>query len=95
MPSLKSGCGIDYIECLFVSDDVDNSRESAIDGSPVRSVEAALHHLAHQQARGLRHALVVGVCDQPDLNRPLDSPFAFSACFRLHANSLVIFLSHR
>ena len=82
MPSLKSGCGIDYIECLFVSDDVDSSRESAIDGSPVRSVEAALHHLAQQQARGLRHALVVGVCDQPDLKRPLDSHFCIQRLLR-------------
>lgn len=82
MPSLKTGRGIDYIECLFVSDDVAATRTSAISGTPVRSVDAALAHLERRQSQGLRHALVVGVCDHPALERPLDQQFCVQRLLR-------------
>lgn len=82
MPSLQAGSGLAYVECLFVSGDVEHSRPSAIAANPVRSVAATLEHLEDRLAAGLRHALVVGVCDQPSLDKPLERDFCVTALLR-------------
>ena len=59
--------GIDYIECLFVSDDSPIPRPAAIDGCVIHSVDSALEHLDQRLAQGLRYALVVAVNARPAL----------------------------
>lgn len=82
MPSLRVGSGLAYVECLFVSGEVEDSRPSAIAANPVRSVAATLAHLEARLAAGLRHALVVGVCERPSLELPLGSDFCVNALLR-------------
>jgi len=82
MPSLQNGFGLDYVECLFVSDDVEDTRPSAIADNPVRSVQATLPHLERRLNAGLPRVLVVGVCDRPSLDLPLQQGFCVSTLLR-------------
>ncbi len=59
--------GLDYIECLFVSDDEPVPRPAAIDGCWIHSVASALEHLEQRLAQGLRYVLVIAVNAQPAL----------------------------
>ena len=59
--------GLDYIECLFVSDDHSLPRPAAIEGCWIHSVASALEHLEHRLAQGLSHVLIVSVNAQPSL----------------------------
>ena len=75
MPSLQNGLGLDYVECLFVSNEVDGTRSTAIANNPLRSVQATLSHIQGRLNAGLRHFLVVGVCDRPSLDLPKSKDF--------------------
>ena len=82
MASLRNGFGLDYVECLFVSDDVEDTRPSAISDNPVRSVQATLSHLERRLNADLRNVLVVGVCDRPSLALPLQQDFCVNRLLR-------------
>lgn len=56
---------MDYIECLFISDDKKTPRKSAIDGCLIHNLQSALEHLEYRLNQGLNHALLIAVNQNP------------------------------
>lgn len=75
MASLLEGDGFDYVECLFVSDDVSDRRSSGLASNEVRSPAQTLAHLEARLQQGIGHFLLVGVTDSPCLDLPLSEGF--------------------
>ena len=69
---------MDYIECIFISEDNPIPRPSAIDGCMVHSLQSALEHLGRRLDQGLNHALIVAVNQNPSLELALSEDFCVS-----------------
>jgi porphobilinogen synthase len=66
---------MNYIECIFISDDHPAPRPSAIDSCLIHSLQSALEHLGRRLEQGLNHALIVAVNQKPSLDLFLSEDF--------------------